>query len=212
MSHDNPQTWEEWKAFHFPSVVDTAPISSTPETPLMPEGEEDETEGSGGEGRSSGGGPAYHPPLEPASESDMTADVPVVSEKKVPSAPPLPAGEPEPEPLLPLPPAAHPSTWTYDPARGLIINWKDERMVSLPRHLNTLPMILRHLAIIESRDMDHLGFIQALNRACLDVHGKTLKDLIRSLPKGGQQPIGWGDLPSEKISLSQERRRRMGVR
>lgn len=102
-------------------------------------------------------------------------------------------------------------SWTYDAARGLLINWSNERMVSLPRHLNTLPMILRHLAIVEARHMDHLGFIQALNRACEDVHGKTLRQLIRSLPKGSDQPIGWGDLPSEKLALSPARRRGMGV-
>jgi len=111
--------------------------------------------------------------------------------------------------VLPEPPSP-PGSWTYDRARGLLIHWENGRMVSLTRHLGDLRKILRLIAIVEARSMDHLGFVKALDQACQDVHGKNLREISKDFPK--TTPIPWGDLPRLEIAVSPERRRRMGVR
>lgn len=217
MSIEHPETLEEWKNFRFPTrdrstLAQTLRDIALANGELIEDDEEEEGEGSGG----GSAGPALLEGLigyQPADERrpDQVSPPPVAVE------PPLTATGPvEPPPLLPdrvegssvstsPPPDATGDSWSYDAARGLLINWRIGKTLILAK-MDKVEKLLEYAKLVEKSKIDRPGFESSLDQACQDIHGQPLATILKNWdPKSA---LAWGEMPEKAILPPTRPRRR----
>jgi hypothetical protein len=219
VSIENPQTLEEWKQFRFPTR-DRSTLDEVRREMALANGEiiEKDDEEDGGEGKSGGGeaGPAMLMGLTgygPGERPELPATAPEVNAPATappPAGPPPRQGEPsEPPSASDEPPVASDATgdsWSYDAARGLLINWRIGRTLILAK-MDKVGKLVEYAKLVERGKIDRPGFEASLDLACQDIHKQSLATILKNWdPKSA---LAWGEMPDPAILPTTRPRRRV---
>lgn len=123
-----------------------------------------------------------------------------------PTSLPVPPPPPPSPPVAAKPGKAIENSWSYDPARGVLINWHIEKSLILNK-MDRLSKIPAYIREVEKNDIDRPGFERALDLACQDIHHMTLERLLATWDTN--KPLTWGDtLAPEHLPIQRVRRAR----
>ena len=156
-------------------------------------------------------------PLVPGNGDPLASSPPINSELLPPSdgaAPPssdpvIATASPEPSkascPAVSEKDEALGGSWTYEPVRGILINWRIEKVMILAK-MDKVSKVREYIGQVERNGLDRPGFEAALNQAFQDIHKVQLATVLDSWDD--KRAVAWSEAPDPESQPPVRQRRR----